>query len=160
MNRRPAQYEQDAETLLEMHRQSWRINFPGRRFDSWVFTASLKVSAGRGEVYVYEENGEIVAWLWLSFPTRATAHVRHVQVAEGHWGRGLGRQVMHDAISLARARGCHTLTLAVTKSNARAMALYRSLTFVIDHDEGERQRMRLDLTCSRLLPDEALREDN
>ncbi len=156
MKRRPMEYEQDLDTLLEMHRQSWRINFPGKRFDTWAFTGALQSSAERGEVYVYEqEPGTIVAWLWLSFHGLAAAHVRHVQVAEEHWGRGLGHQVMQDAIALARARGCRTLTLAVTKSNERAMALYRSLTFVVERDEGERQRMRLDLGNSHLIPGDA-----
>jgi len=155
MKRRLMQFDQDLGTLLEMHLQSWGINFPGKRFDSWAFRGALLTSAEHGEVFVYEqEPGIIVAWLWLAFPTCGTAHVRHIQVAEEQWGRGLGRQVMQDAIALARSRGCRTLTLAVTKSNARAMALYRSLTFVVERDEGERQRMRLDLTASRLLPEE------
>ena len=160
MNRRLIRYEQDAETLLEMHRHSWRINFPGRRFDAGVFCLSLQASAERGEIYVYEEDGEIAAWLWLGFPTQGTAHIRHVQVAEDRWGQGLGRRAMRDAISLTLARDCRTLTLVVTKSNARAMALYRSLTFVVDRDEGERQCMRLDLVGSRILTGEAWPADN
>ena len=54
---------------------------------------------------------------------------------------------------MARARGRRILTLMVTKSNDRAMALYRGLTFTVERDEGERQRMRLDLTRSYLIED-------
>lgn len=153
MNRRPMRYAQDVDTLLEMHRRSWEINFPGRRFDPWAFKASLESSASRDEVVIYEEGDAIVAWLWLAFPGRDTAHIRHIQVAEDHWGQGIGRRVMLDAIAAARARGRRILTLMVTKSNERAMALYRGLTFTVERDEGERQRMRLDLTRSYLLED-------
>ena len=155
MKRRPMHYERDLDTLLELHRRSWEINFPGRRFDAWVFTASLESSARRDEVFIYEDDDAIVAWLWLAFPGRDGAHVRHIQVVEDHWGEGIGRRVMLDAIATARARGRRVLTLVVTKSNARAMALYRSLTFTVERDEGERQRMWLDITRSYLLPDEA-----
>jgi len=145
MRRRLADLERDYEALLIMHRLSWRINFPGRRFEEWLFRAPVEHGIARHEMYVYDEGDTVIAWLWLAFPRRAVGHVRHVQVAAERWGQGIGRKVMHDAICLCRERGCRTLTLVVTKSNTRAVALYESLGFVMTRDEGQRQRMALDL---------------
>lgn len=145
LERRRMDVSSDTDRLLAMHRVSWKINFPGRHLDEWVFASSLEASARRGNVYVYECEGELVAWLWMGYPGRDTAHVRHVQVAQAYWGRGIARRVMYDAMRLGLERGCRYLTLAVTKSNARAMALYDHLGFRPTADEGARQHMRLDL---------------
>jgi ribosomal protein S18 acetylase RimI-like enzyme len=83
-------------------------------------------------------------WLDLGRP-RAAVHVRHIQVAQEHWGQGFGRQIMEDAMAIAVARGARALTLNVTKSNARAMNLYESLGFEVQEDSGSRQKMRLTL---------------
>ncbi len=145
MRRRLANTERDAESLIVMHRQSWRINFPGRRFEEWAFRASLERGIADREMYLYEEDGDLLAWLWLAYPRRSVGHVRHIQVAAYRWGQGIGRTVMYDAIRMCANKGCQTLTLVVTKSNLRAMALYESLGFVITRDQGPRQRMALDL---------------
>lgn len=145
LTRRPVDVRQDYAALLEMHRLSWRVNFPGERFDEWVFRATLETGARQGDVFAYEYEGRLVAWLWMSWPARARGHVRHIQVAQDCWGRGIGRAVMEDAVALCLERGCDTLTLVVTKSNERAMALYAHLGFTLEYDEGARQRMRLDL---------------
>jgi len=145
MRRRHLDVARDLERLASMQRLSWAINFPGRHFEEWVFRSSLESSASRKEVYVYEEDGELVAWLWMYYPLKRTGHVRHIQVDRSRWGQGIGRRVMYDAMRLCLERGCRYLTLAVTKSNRRAMTLYRDLGFEVTGDEGDRQRMRLDL---------------
>ena len=64
---------------------------------------------------------------------------------QAHWGQGLGRAIMEDAIALCALQGYGAITLNVTKSNARAMALYAHLGFVLEEDNQERQFMRLEL---------------
>jgi GNAT superfamily N-acetyltransferase len=146
MKRRSMEMERDYPGLLAMQRVSWDINFPDREFYEHVFYTSLATAARRGDVYVYEMGDQIVGWLWLDWSHARICHIRHIQVEEDHWGEGMGRAILEDAIALATARERKTLTLTVTKSNRRAMALYQHAGLVLDEDQGDRQRMRIRLS--------------
>ena len=146
MKRRAPDFDNDYEQLLAAQRLSWKINFLGQRFSESVFRVSLRAGAQRGEIQVYEVEDELIGWLWLQVKSRRVrGHVKHIQVEESHWGEGWGRRIMLDAIAMCVDRGCRAVTLNVTKSNARAMALYTNLGFVVAEQQGTRQRMRLGL---------------
>lgn len=145
MRRRPFSLTRDYAAVLALHRMSWPINFPGSPFSEPAFRGALAKGQQRGGIYVYEESGEVLAWLWLDYNVMREVHVRQIQVGEAHWGRGIGRRIMRDAMAMATQHGCTAITLSVTKSNARAMALYASLGFAVTRDDGDRQRMRLEL---------------
>ena len=146
MDRRPLDLDRDLNRVLSMQRRSWEINFPGQAFFEGAFVGSLRGGVRRGQLYAYESEGHLVGWLWLdlSIP-RIGGHIRHIQVAEPYWGRGIGRAIVEDAIALCREKGCPELTLNVTKSNSRALALYTSLGFQLKQDDGDRQKMSLAL---------------
>jgi len=145
MIRRPVDPARDFAQLFEMQRQSFSINFPGSQVRSFSFRASLRASARHGDVYAYELEGELVGWLWLDRANERVGHIRHIQVAEPHWGKGLGRQILLDAIRIFKAEKRTEVTLNVTKSNKRAMALYSHVGFRATQDHGERQFMQLSL---------------
>jgi len=146
MERRMLDFERDYETLLNMQRLSWEINFPTLEFNKESFRRSLRGATHREEVYVYEIEDELVGWLWLDLRTPDLGgHVRHIQVRKSHWGQGIGRAIMGDAISLCIERGCPHITLNVTKSNTRAVSLYRDLGFETVNDRGDRMRMKMEL---------------
>jgi ribosomal protein S18 acetylase RimI-like enzyme len=145
MRRRPFSLTRDYDAVLALHRMSWPINFPGSCFSEPSFRSALAKGQQRGGIYVYEESGEVLAWMWLDYNMMREAHLRQIQVSKVHWGRGIGRRIMHDAIAMATQHGCVAITLSVTKSNAPAMALYASLGFAMTRDDGDRQRMRLEL---------------
>lgn len=146
MERRLAEFERDCETLLSLQRVSREINFPGLPYSERAFRYSLRSGTRRGQVHVYEIDGELMGYLWIDLAKPNTGgHVRHVQVIEERWGGGLGRAIMEDAIAMCIERGCHAVTLNVTKSNRRAVSLYSRLGFVPVEEDGNRQRMRLDL---------------
>lgn len=146
MERRAFDYDRDIDLLTEMQARSFEINFPDEPFIERFFRDSLH-PLGRGQaVYIYEDDGEVLGWLWLDYTRRyATAHIRHIQVAESRWGEGLGRALLQEALTLARQARCREVTLNVTKANLRAMALYASLGFETQVDVGERQYMTLRL---------------
>jgi len=146
MHRRPFNLMRDYTRVLAVQRVSWPINFPGSHFSESAFRSALAKGQSRDGIYVYEKAGELVGWLWIEYSAAGAAHIRQLQVQQAHWGRGLGRQILNDALALSAARGCHAITLNVTKSNARAMALYEHCGFVMTRDDGARQRMRLELT--------------
>jgi len=148
MERRAADYRRDAEGLLAMQRVSWEINFPGRAFREPSFRVSLRAGIDHGDVAIYEDGDEVVGWLWLDRYEAGIVHIRHIQVTRGRWGQGLGRQIMGDAIAIVMKEGRRAVTLNVTKSNQRAVNLYAHLGFRVIADDGERQRMKLDLPRS------------
>ncbi len=145
MRRRPFALMRDYARVLAMQRVSWPINFPAAPFSEPAFRSGLAKAQFGGGIYVYEEGDALVGWLWLDYGTMGVAHIRQLQVQEAHWGRGIGRRILSDALMLSAARGYGAVTLTVTKSNARAMALYEHFGFVVTRDDGARQRMRLEL---------------
>lgn len=146
LKRRRARLPEDSVDLLEMQRLSWRINFPDQPFSRDAFLSALERGVYVDRMYVYECRGDIVAWLWLSFRwPRSQAHVRHIQVAKEYWGRGIGRRVMEEAMEICRRKDCDYVTLNVTKSNERAMRLYRGLGFTVVRSDAQRQYMRCPL---------------
>jgi ribosomal protein S18 acetylase RimI-like enzyme len=136
----------DYRALLALELASWSINFPGEPFSESAFRYSLEAGLRYHRMYVYEHDGQLIGWLWLDFNSSWDAvHIRHVQVAEPFWGRGGGASLLRDAIKESREAGRTAITLNVTKANLRAMHLYRAAGFVLDQDNGDRQRMRLEL---------------
>jgi len=145
MKRRAVDIQRDYDRLLSMQRLNWQINFPRQVFFDPEFRFQLASGAKRGEVFVYEQECALVGWLWLDLGRPGVGRIRHIQVERAHWGKGIGRRIMEDAIGLYVGRKCRRVTLTVTKSNLRAMTLYEHLGFVVAEDLGERQRMALDL---------------
>jgi len=58
-----------------------------------------------------------------------SAIVEDVVVSEAHHGQGIGRQMMHHAMALAREAGCYKLVLSSNQKRERAHAFYESLGF-------------------------------
>lgn len=136
----------DYRALLALELESWPINFPGEAFSEGAFRQSLETGLRYHRMYVYEHEGRLVGWLWLDLNSSWDAvHIRHLQVAQGHWGQGRGTALLRDAIAESSEAGRIALTLNVTKANVRAMRLYASMGFEVDQDNGDRQRMRLRL---------------
>jgi len=146
MERRGIKLPNDLEPLVALQKESWRINFPDLSFDEQIFKDVLERALRKELIYIYTEKEQIIAWLWLDLTqTVRTGHIRHLQVVRTHWGRGLGKRLLSDAIEISRERGKRWLTLNVTKSNERAMALYVHAGFQVVTDYGDRQFMRLAL---------------
>ncbi|MBC7237978.1 MAG: GNAT family N-acetyltransferase, partial [Chloroflexi bacterium] len=118
MERRLLDPDRDYGAMVEAQRLSWDINFPDDLFIESIFRTSLKSAVRRGEVFVYEEEGEVIGWLWLDLGRPWVAvHIRHIQVVRSRWGLGYGRRILQDAMAICREHGGRVLTLNVTKSN-------------------------------------------
>ncbi len=150
LKRRPASMERDYPQLLAMQHLSFRLNFPHRSFQESWFRSTLAFSMRRGDVWVYVLGNETVGWLWLDWSLPDAVHVSHIQVAETHWGQGIGRRIMEDVVRDARKQGRTAVTLNVTKSNQRAIRLYTRMGFKVEEDRDRRQFMRL---CLKEPPD-------
>lgn len=65
----------------------------------------------------------------IATPTWVNAHVNDVVVEEGARGRGVGRELMEEAIRVARERGAQVVRLTSAERRAGAHRLYESLGF-------------------------------
>ena len=93
----------------------------------------------RNEMLVAEEEGEVIAYLQITYIPglgghgRERAHVEAVRVRDGRRGRGVGRALMRHAIDRARARGCGLVQLMSNERRADAHRFYESLGFAQSH---------------------------
>ena len=84
---------------------------------------------------VAETGGRIVGFATMQNAAEF-AHINELGVLASQRRRGLGRRIMEDLIREAEERGCDTVSLEVRRSNAPALALYRSFGF---RQEGVRR---------------------
>jgi GNAT superfamily N-acetyltransferase len=88
---------------------------------------------------VAEIDGEIVGTMQLTFlPGLSRRGARHAQVeavrvASHRRGKGIGQQMMAQAIEIARARGCGIMQLSSHKSRVDAHRFYEQLGFAASH---------------------------
>ena len=79
------------------------------------------------------DNNEVVGWCDVTRPDRPVmAHVGVLGMGllPTYRGRGLGQQLMTEALAAAKAAGFSRVQLGVLASNHRAAALYRKMRFV------------------------------
>ena len=100
------------------------------------------------DIQFLEDEDRIVAYAWGQ-PLSRTGYLRHVVVAPGSRGRGLGRAMMLAAAARLAERGCERWELNVKRDNAPAIALYRSLGMTAEYDTWV---VRVDASVAQRLP--------
>jgi L-amino acid N-acyltransferase len=68
---------------------------------------------------------DVVKWPGYRFTVEHTIHVR-----EDHWGAGVGRDLMHALIDLARTSGKHTMIAAIDGANEASIRFHERLGFL------------------------------
>ena len=125
----------------------------GREEERWILSAAewrsvaderrfLKAVQRHDDaaVFVAEDQGRVVARLSLSRdPHPSSRHVADLglMVAAGRRRRGIGRVLLEEAVSWARASGIEKLELHVFPWNEPALRLYESFGF---EQEGYRRK--------------------
>jgi ribosomal protein S18 acetylase RimI-like enzyme len=145
MRRRYLQLDRDYAQLLDMQRVSYALNFPGQELQVQWFRTALMTAESNKRIWVYEQDGTIVAWLWLDRDEPGILHITHIQVREDCWGKGIGRNLMQEAKKIALHDGRIAITLNVTKTNVRATKLYAALGYATVTEQEDRRLMRLEL---------------
>jgi len=69
----------------------------------------------------------------LTFRGTWRAQLEGVRIAKKHRGQGLGKQLIQEAITLAKARGCGIVQLTTNRSRPEAVAFYETLGFENTH---------------------------
>lgn len=85
----------------------------------------------RGECFVAESEQQIVG-VYVLLPTRPeTVELVNVAVVEEQRGRGIGKQLVMDAIQLAKTKGYKTIEIGTGNSSIGQLALYQKCGFRI-----------------------------
>jgi ribosomal protein S18 acetylase RimI-like enzyme len=90
--------------------------------------------------YVWEENGELLGCLQLTFLPGISqfgmwrAQVEGVRVKGIQRGSGVGKKMMQAVMAIARERGCAQLQLTTNKVRKDAQRFYESLGFEKSHE--------------------------
>ncbi|MBD8499201.1 GNAT family N-acetyltransferase [Paenibacillus arenosi] len=83
----------------------------------------------RGQCYVAEIEGSIVA-VYVLLPTRPeTVELVNVAVHEDLHGQGIGKQIVNHAIVQAREQGYKTIEIGTGNSSVGQLALYQKCGF-------------------------------
>ena len=96
----------------------------------WCFLAeyanskSTMLVAGPPSDEDWEARGYLIYWVVAD-----EMHLLNLAVHPTHRGRGISRQLLHTAMTQARAQGAGVVWLEVRPSNRAALALYRSFGF-------------------------------
>jgi GNAT superfamily N-acetyltransferase len=91
-------------------------------------------------VYVLDSDGEIVGCAQLTIIPglgrrgMKRALIEAVRVASRRRGRGLGRRLIGDLVTIARERGCGMVQLTSDKRRTEAHRFYGALGFVASHE--------------------------
>ncbi len=56
-----------------------------------------------------------------------SGEIRSIYLLPDHWGRGVGRELFHGAVTAVRERGGETVTLWVQRDNARARRFFEKM---------------------------------
>ncbi|SEA98388.1 Acetyltransferase (GNAT) family protein [Thalassobacillus cyri] len=83
----------------------------------------------RGDCRVAESDGNTIG-VYVLLPTRpGTVELVNIAIAESHRGKGLGKQLVMDAIQVAKSRGFQTMELGTGNSSVDQLALYQKCGF-------------------------------
>lgn len=85
----------------------------------------------RGDCFVAESWEKIIG-VYVLLPTRPkTVELVNVAVAEDQQGKGIGKQLVLDAIQVARSKGYQMIELGTGNSSIGQLALYQKCGFRI-----------------------------
>jgi len=85
----------------------------------------------RGECFVAEEEGSIIGE-YVLLPTRPdTIEIVNIAVVEHSQGKGIGRELVNDAIRRSRELGYKTIEIGTANSSVGQLLLYQKCGFRI-----------------------------
>ncbi|MTW87156.1 GNAT family N-acetyltransferase [Virgibacillus dakarensis] len=83
----------------------------------------------RGECYVADNNKEIIG-VYVLLPTiPETVEIANIAVSENEQGKGVGKELMMDAIQKAKAKGYKTIEVGTGNSSIGQLAFYQKCGF-------------------------------
>ena len=132
----------EAIELAKLHVDVWRATYgdlapakaielldEARRLPFWM-DATAETKAGRG-VWVADDGAALLGLVSVGSSDhpdfQGRAEVKHLYVAIGAQGKGLGEKLLQTAITECKAAGDFGLALAVVRQNERARGFYKKM---------------------------------
>ncbi|RFU66215.1 GNAT family N-acetyltransferase [Bacillus sp. V59.32b] len=85
----------------------------------------------RGECFVAEDHDQVIG-VYVLLPTRLdTVELVNIAVAESMHGKGIGKQLVRDAVRTAKSKGYKTIEVGTGNSSIGQIALYQKCGFQI-----------------------------
>lgn len=85
----------------------------------------------KGECFVAEKGGQIIGVYVLLPMDSEKVELINIAVSENYQGRGIGKQLVLDAINTARKKGFKTIEVGTGNSSIGQLALYQKCGFRI-----------------------------
>jgi ribosomal protein S18 acetylase RimI-like enzyme len=93
--------------------------------------AIVEEYVNRGECFVAESEQDIVG-VYVLLPTRPqTVELVNIAVADNQQGKGIGKQLVKDAIQTAKLKGYKTIEIGTGNSSIGQLSLYQKCGFRI-----------------------------
>ncbi len=117
---------EDVPTVMEIDRLSFPVPWPERSY-RYELTENRAATMLVAE---HVENRSVVGYLgfWL---IADEAHISTLAVHPLHRRRGIGEQLLREALQMAIAKGAEIVTLEVRASNQAALELYEKFDFEV-----------------------------
>jgi len=98
---------------------------------------SIKKYIDSSEIYVAKINGKIVGEYALLTRSKSKVELMNIAVDEKQQGKGIGEQLVFDAIIKAKNKGANKIEVGTGNSSLAPLALYKKCGFkIIGIDKG------------------------
>jgi len=105
------------------------IDLGFQKFEKELGTLQQMYALPQGGIILVKENGSFIACAGIRKIDAATAELKRMYIKSSHRGRGIGKQLLAEAIDLAKQCGYKKIKLDTLSSMQPAMQLYRSAGF-------------------------------
>ncbi len=105
---------------------------PALRFDRRYMRSLVRRKTAA--VWIAEEDGRMAGFVIVEWNRRRQglqAHIQTLEVAPGHRGRGVGRELLARCVHSARVAGSVVIWLHVAEANEGAIRLYQRHGFLV-----------------------------
>ena len=120
-----------SDELRTLGRQAWTKNRGGLEPGIYYLP-----SGAEGHFDVYRE-GKIIGAVSVGKCENGVAHIGEYRLDEAQRGKGIGIQLVGQAASYARRRGCDTLSCEIARSNAVGLKRARQYGFTVARETAE-----------------------
>jgi ribosomal protein S18 acetylase RimI-like enzyme len=83
----------------------------------------------RASLVARDADGKIIGAILSSMVASDVGHITQICIAPDAQGRGIGYELVRQALGALRSAGCEKTSLTVTASNTRAVRLYQNMSF-------------------------------
>lgn len=136
----------DAVSIARIHVDTWRVAYAGIIPEGYLSNLSMESHEQRwARVLSKSTNGTLVAVMpdgqvvgWASFGLsrnsdgEGVGELYAIYLDVDYWGKGMGRQLMDNALSHLHGDGFAIVTLWVLQENSRARTFYEKVGFAPD----------------------------